>query len=574
MSQQDINIELQRLRSQVAALEQLLEVHESAVSTQYERLEQSRRQAEQRAAELRESEERFRTLVDHAPEAIVLLDVDAGRFVDANENALQLFEFSRDELLNRHPADVSPPNQPDGRPSVTASKEKIDAALGGQRVVFDWVHCNSRGVKIPCEVRLARLPAGRKNLVRASITDISARKQTESELSNARDEAEAASKAKSEFLANMSHEIRTPLNGVIGLTELVLDTQLDDSQREYLEMVKASGESLLAIVNDMLDFSKIEAGKLELVPVEFDLRKRLRKAVKPLIARAHEKQLELLLELSRDLPNCVIGDFDRLWQVVVNLVGNAIKFTDDGKIVLTVSVESQSDNQAVVLFTVSDSGIGIPKDRIGNIFDAFEQADNSLTRRHTGTGLGLAISSRLVELLGGRIRVESELGKGSTFEFTTCLQLPHESPDKVRAEVPDSEEPLSVKPLRILLAEDSLVNVKLMIGLLSRWGHQVTVAHNGAEAVALFEQHDFDLVLMDVQMPEIDGFQATRAIRNREAQSDHRVPIIALTAHAMPEDRDKCLASGMDGYVAKPITQAGLYEAIEMLVSHTRSNQK
>ena len=563
MSPQDQNHELQQLRSQVAALEQLLEVHESTVAKQFERLELSRKKAERRADALRQSEERFKTLVDHAPEAIVLLDADEGRFVDANENALQLFELSRDQLLQRHPAEVSPPFQPDGSSSIELAREKIEAVLSGRKAVFDWVHCNSHGAQIPCEVRLVRLPAGQKNLLRASITDISARKQTENELSAARDAAEAASRAKSEFLANMSHEIRTPLNGVIGMTEFVLGTQLTASQREYLEMVKESGESLLAIITDMLDFSKIEAGKLELVPVEFDLRARLERAVKPLATRAHEKSVELLLQVSQNVPNRMTGDFERLWQVIVNLVGNAIKFTDDGQILLGVTLESQIDNQTVLRITVTDSGDGIPEDRIAQIFNAFEQADNSLTRRHAGTGLGLAISSRLVELLGGRIWVESEIGKGSTFQFTASFHVPSESITQPCKDDQLSENRSSIRPLKILLAEDSPMNVKLTVGLLSRWGHQVTVAHNGSEAIAIFEQEEFDLVLMDVQMPETDGLQATAAIREKEAQSNHRVPIIALTAHAMPEDRNRCLAAGMDGYVTKPISARVLHEAIE-----------
>ena len=428
VSQQDPCNESQQLRSQLAALEQLLEVHERTVAEQSERLEQALHEAKQRADAFRESEERFKTLVEHAPEAIVLLDVDAGHFLDANENALRLFELPLDQLLNLHPAEVSPPSQPDGRSSIDSANEKIQAVLNGQRMVFDWVHCNSRGLNIPCEVRLVRLPAGHKNLVRASITDISARKQTENELSRARDAAEAANNAKSEFLTNMSHEIRTPLNAVIGMTELVLGTQLTTSQREYLEMVKESGESLLAIINDMLDFSKIEAGKLELFPVQFELRDRLERAVKPLAARARGKSVELVLQISQNIPDCLTGDFERLRQVIVNLVGNAIKFTDEGEILLSLSLESQVDNQAVLRFTVADTGVGIPQDKIARVFDAFEQADNSLTRRHTGTGLGLAISLRLVELLGGRIWVESELGKGSRFQFTARFQLQQASP--------------------------------------------------------------------------------------------------------------------------------------------------
>jgi two-component system sensor histidine kinase/response regulator len=430
--------ERQQLRSQVAALEHLLDVHESTVAKQSDRLEHALLKAEQRADELRVSEQRFKILVEHAPEAIVLLDVDQSRFVDANENALRLFGLSRDQLFKLHPAEVSPKTQPDGSSSVESAQAKIDAVLGGQKKVFDWIHCNSAGLNIPCEVRLVRLP-GRSKLLRASITDISARKQTELSLSRARDAAEAASRAKSDFLANLSHGIRTPLNSIIGMTEFVLESGLDDSQQEHLEMVKESADSLLAIANDILDFSKIEASKLELLPIAFDLRTRLQRAVKPLARQAADKSVELRVQVAEDVPDSLTGDFERLKQVILDLVGNGIKFTDEGQVLLNVGLESRSDDKTVLRLTVTDSGVGIPRDKLARVFDAFEQADNSMARRHAGIGLGLAISSRLVELLGGRLEVASELGTGTTFQFTANFQLRYESPAEPLMDLPLSD---------------------------------------------------------------------------------------------------------------------------------------
>jgi PAS domain S-box-containing protein len=650
---------------------------------------------------LRRSNERFRRLVDSNIVGIMITDF-SGRVREANDAFLRIVGYTRQELDSGR-IDWQQMTPPEYRPLDARAIELLQAT--GVCTPWEKEYIRQDGSRVPVLLGVTMVD-GDPTECMCFVLEMTEIKRAEVELRQAKEAAEAANQAKSLFLANMSHEIRTPMNAVIGITDLLLGTQVTPAQREYLNLVQESADCLLTVLDDILDFSKIEAGKLSLVCLAFDLRDRLGDTMKSLALRAHSKDLELAFRVDPDVPDWLSGDPHRLRQVIVNLVGNAIKFTDDGEVLVDVTVAARDDHQVELQFAVADTGIGIPGDKLTDIFGAFEQADNSTTRRFGGTGLGLAIAARLVELLGGRIWVESQVGRGSTFRFTARFELaappaavpsiPHSAVSGLRVLVVDDnatnrlilDEMLSarqmrpsvvasvdeamqalaeahqagrafdlvltdanmpqadgfmlaerikqdavlsstpvimltsgdrpadiargeqigiarclMKPckqsdlldaiccvtgrsilgrpedvrqeptltaLRILLAEDSLVNQKLAVGLLESHGHTVVVAGTGREAVAATDQRRFDLVLMDVQMPEMDGLEATRRIRQRERQQGGHVPIVAMTAHAMQSDRDRCLAAGMDGYLAKPIRAKELFAAVDLALGCSR----
>ncbi len=523
---------------------------------------------------MRESEARKRAIFEAAMDCIIFIHLD-GRIVEFNPCAEQTFGYDRDEVIGKEMTDVLVPDRSSKRLRENllgySGEGKVGSMLG-RRLETPMMRKNRETFAAEMVTQPIPLSTGAVGFA-VFIRDITQRKMQEEALRKAKEAAESANRAKGVFLANMSHEIRTPMNAIIGMTELILDTQLTDEQREYLEMVLESSNTLLALLNDILDLSKIESGRMEMEELPFHLRQWFDESTKSIAFRVKQKGLDFQCQIDPEVPEHLVGDCLHLHQVLVNLIGNAIKFTDSGSISVRIRPKRRDQQHVVLQFEVHDTGIGIPPEKCQSIFREFEQADNSTRRRFGGTGLGLAICQRLVELMDGQIGVKSVVDRGSVFHFTARFGLDDGSTEAVRESTPpaiestDSDE--TSKPLKILLAEDSPINQRLAIGLLRRQGHQVVVVGNGKQAVQAFQREPFDLVLMDVQMPEMDGFEATEAIRAAEKDESH-VPVIALTAHAMKGDRERCLKSGMDAYLAKPIRAAELYDLIVSLAAKNR----
>jgi PAS domain S-box-containing protein len=550
-----------------ATLEQRVAVRTGELADAIRRMAaevEERRRVEER---LRASEERFELAVRGSEDGIWDWDLRTGA-VYYSPRWKAMLGYADDEVDHRieewrrlvHPADL-----PAAEAALTAYFTRQDPHYGLEVRMRhsdgSWRWIFTRGAALWDE-------AGNPYRMAGSHTDVTARKAAEEELRQARAAAEAASRAKSDFLASMSHEIRTPMNGILGMADLALDTDLTAKQQDYLRTVKESGESLLRIINDILDVSKVEAGKLELDHAAFRLREAVGGVVRSLAVRAAQKGLDLAGRVAPDVPDGLVGDRGRLCQVLVNLVGNAVKFTDRGEVAVAVRrVEDEPpvDPTAILLhFTVSDTGIGIPADRQRVVFEAFAQADGSITRRYGGTGLGLTISSGLVGLMGGRLWVESEVGRGSQFHFTAAF-APGPAEDATDTPPVRSGLPPAARALRVLVAEDQEVNQRLFARMLEVRGHEAVTASTGQEALDRLAAGSFDAVLMDVQMPEMDGLTATALLREREAGTGRHVPVIALTAYAMTEDRDRCLAAGCDEYLSKPVRKEDLYRVLEGL---------
>ena len=553
-------------------------------------------------------EARYKALVEHIPAVIFVAPIEAG-LGDAyiSPQIETILGFTQEEWLGDplrwyqqvHPADKQ-------RWSLEASK----LFLSGQPLLSTYrvLARDGRVVWFQCDARMVHSQDGKPSFIHGVGFDVTELKETEASLKKARDEleirveertqalarsnaqlkheiaehqrterqliaakesAEAAARVKSEFLANMSHEIRTPMNGVIGMTNLVLDTQLSDEQREYISVANSSAESLLGIINQVLDFSKAESGAAAQLCFDyFGLRASLAALLKGLELPAHEKGLDFSFSVEPAIPDSLLGDLGRLRQVLTNLIGNAIKFTHAGSVHLRVRLDHALDPapepSCVLCFAVSDTGIGIPASQAKIIFEPFTQADGSITREYGGTGLGLTIAKQLVEVMGGRLEVLSEPGRGSTFSFTARFGMARAP---IKKGVPDAS-PRPRSSLRILIAEDNPINQKVVSHIVEKHGHAVILVTNGQEAVAAFLENSFDLALMDVQMPSMDGLSATAEIRALEAQRGlAHLPIIGLTAHAFQSDLARCLQAGMDGYLAKPFKASELMRLIEQLTT-------
>ncbi len=513
----------------------------------------ARRRAERR---LREREESFRKLFDSAMDAMVVMDARTSRVVEANPAALAMFGYSREEMLALRALDLmTAPERARERFRDLMTSGFLPRTRTRQR--------RKDGSTFHSDLTAATYESGGHTYVCAFFRDVSGEVAARRRLERAVYQARRASQAKSEFLANMSHEIRTPISGIIGTARMAMTSERRGSQAENLRRIEAAARSLLSIINDILDMSKIEAKGLELHEVDFSPAWVMSACADEFAAQAQAKGLGLGTSVEPDVPACLHGDPNRLLQILRNLVGNALKFTELGSITITASLAEGPADPGLVLFSVRDTGQGIPKERQKDLFKPFHQLDASYAKRHQGTGLGLSISKRLAERMGGEIWVESEDGRGSEFCFTARFGV---ASGELCPWRPEPEAAVKLPPLRILLAEDDHLHREFVCYFLAAEGHEVAVAVNGREVLEFLERQDFDAVLMDVQMPELDGVEATRRIRAMGRPETARVPIIALTAYAMKEDRERILAAGMDDYLTKPLDMDDLRRSLARIL--------
>jgi len=503
------------------------------------------------------------SIVESSDDSIIGTDL-AGTIISWNEGAQKLWGYTAEETIGNHITLLFTEAR---RADYMNTLNKIRRQERIER--FESVRVGKNGIPIDVSVILSPIKDNLGQLlgVSAIYRDITASKRADAELVKAKEAAEAASRAKSTFLATMSHEIRTPMNGILGMTELVLDSDLTSDQRDSLELVRLSAESLLAVINDILDFSKIEAGKMEFESIPFDLRESLGEIMKTLGFRAHQKGLELVYDVREEVPPAMLGDPGRLRQILVNLVGNAIKFTEQGEILVSVELQSKTAESVCLHFSVSDTGVGIPAEKQAKIFEAFSQADGSMTRKYGGTGLGLTICGRLVEIMGGKIWVESQPGKGSAFHFTAQLG----SQNAITAPATPLQ-PAQLRDLPVLVVDDNSTNRRLLVEMLTRWGMKPTAVEGGRAALMALQiakniGRPFPLILLDGQMPEIDGFTLAQQIQ------DHpdlvRSTVMMLTSADQLGDATLCRKLGISAYLVKPIRQS---ELMDMICKSLRQN--
>ncbi len=518
--------------------------------------------------QIRAGEDRYRLLFERNPQPMAVYDRETLEFIAVNDAMVASYRYSREELIGMSGLDlVVVEDVPSVREYLVSHPGLTPPGAGWK----GWHHRRKDGTIIEVETASDNLTLDGRECRLVLFQDVTERNRAAAELARAHDQAVSASSMKSAFLANMSHEIRTPMNGVIGLSELLLDTDLDDEQRYLAEQTARSAQDLLAIINDILDLSKIEAGQLRLDPIDFDPRALIDQACAVARLQADKRGVQLACQIDGALPARVRGDAGRFRQILTNLLSNAVKFTSEG----SVGVSADTRPGSLVRVEVTDTGIGIDPDVLSDMFEPFTQADPSTTRHYGGTGLGLTISRELVDLMGGTIGAHSEHGHSSTFWFEVSLTTVSqpETPEIALHEPLIPAGPQLAGAPAVLVVDDSTVNQTVAVATLQRCGYQADIAGDGLQALAALERKHYDAVLMDCQMPLMDGYEATAAIRRREQDTHHHTPVIAMTAHAMTGDRERCLAAGMDDYLTKPVRPQQITEALARWIPAQRIAQ-